>query len=253
MRSRLAALIFLSSLILPARALYDASYPFYKEIKELHYQTRYKISGKPIFREDVSIHQAKEKGKDFLVTSAISRSIGGDERRTISYHLINGGRLSSYAHRIEDYKAGSLCQTIALDYDWEHRMVRYRTTSLPKGKETVKDIPLDEEFVFSRDTTILFPGLLSARAAEKRLRVMLPTGHLLLVKALFSYIPEEFMIRGKKYSCYRIELKPDFPLFSLVAPKLTFWYLASPPYYFVRYEGPLGGPFSPAVIQELSP
>ncbi len=252
MIKRLSLLLGFCCLILPAAALQNVYYPYFKDLKELHYQTRYKNSGKMLFREDVAIQQTREKGENFLVISAVSRGEDGEEHKTISYHTINDNFLSTYAYRIETSKEGGVLQKIDIDYDWEHQMAQHRISYPKKGKRAVKNIPLDQEFIFARDTTILFPSLLAARAAETCLRIMIPSGHTLRIKALFSYIPEDFMIRSKKYSCYRVELKPDLPLFSLVAPKITFWYLSSPPYYFVRYEGPLGGPFSPTVVQEIS-
>ncbi len=235
-----------------ARGLEEVYYPSFRDLKELHYQTRDQESGRPLFRDDIYIRETTREGKTFLVTSALSRGEDGQERRTVSHYLINGDCLSAYAHRLETTRNGILQQKTDIDYDWSNKQAQLTQNDLKNGKIAKKTFILAPSFLFSRDTTILFPSLISQGVKETDLKIMIPTGHVLSVRAFLSYITEDFMIRGKKYSCYRVELRPAFSLLSLVAPRLTFWYLSSPPYYFVRYEGPLGGPFSPRVVQELA-
>lgn len=54
------------------------------------------------------------------------------------------------------------------------------------------------------------------------------------------------------FSCYRVSLKPQLlgPLKAL-APRMRLWCKAEPPHYWVRYEGPVGGPGSPRAVIEL--
>ena len=54
------------------------------------------------------------------------------------------------------------------------------------------------------------------------------------------------------FSCYRVELSPKLPLpLKALAPKMALWCRSDPPYYWVRYQGPVGGPGSPQVVIEL--
>jgi len=236
-------------------ALYKIDYPNFKELKELHYETRLKDSGKVIFREEVNIALANFDGQEFLFCSALSRGKtireGEIYRFTKSYYAIDeNNRLSTYAHEVTTSLEGLPYQSFQLDYDWDKNQASYNFQDLKKKKSISRTITLDQQTIFARDTTLLFPSLILNKVREEKIRMVLPTGHIFKVIAAISYLPEEFTIGGKKIDCYRIEMKPDFPLLTLIAPKITFWYLAAPPYNFVRYEGPLAGPFSPTVIQE---
>ena len=60
------------------------------------------------------------------------------------------------------------------------------------------------------------------------------------------------------FSCYRIELifrlgaLELLPLKSLLVPRLTLWCTIDPPHFWVRYQGPVGGPGSPQVMINLT-
>ena len=236
-------------------ALFRVEYPYFRDLKTLNYETRMKNSGQLLFREKVKIEQAKYEGKDFLVTDSFSQgeslNDGGIDRHTLSYYSIDNKRLTAFAHQVISSGEGIPLHNLQINYDWNKNLADFYSIDHKKRKNIHKMIPLSDSTIFTRDTTILFPALISKRINEKHFKTFIPSGHILSIKALISYIPEEFVISGKKIECYRIELKPAFPLFSLIAPRITFWYLAAPPHYFVRYEGPLGGPFSPTVFQEL--
>lgn len=54
------------------------------------------------------------------------------------------------------------------------------------------------------------------------------------------------------FLCYRVELSPQLvgPL-KAMAPKMSLWCATDLPHYWVRYQGPVGGPGSPQAIIEL--
>lgn len=54
------------------------------------------------------------------------------------------------------------------------------------------------------------------------------------------------------FSCYRVDLSPRLmgPLRAM-APRMSLWCATEPPHYWVRYQGPVGGPGSPQAIIEL--
>lgn len=54
------------------------------------------------------------------------------------------------------------------------------------------------------------------------------------------------------FSCWRVDLSPRLagPLKAL-APKMALWCATESPHYWVRYQGPVGGPGSPTAIIEL--
>jgi len=54
------------------------------------------------------------------------------------------------------------------------------------------------------------------------------------------------------FSCYRVNLAPRmFGPLSRLAPKMSLWCTKDLPHYWVRYQGPVGGPGSPQAIIEL--
>ena len=63
---------------------------------------------------------------------------------------------------------------------------------------------------------------------------------------------EEVKTPAGIFSCYRVELIPQLfgPLKKFV-PKMALWCVADWPHYWVRYQGPAGGPGSPQAIIEL--
>lgn len=236
----------------PAYALKRFNYPYFKEIKDLHYQTRIKDSGKIIFNEDVHFFLLKDSDQEFFVTSAESRgsAVLGEEiiRKTISYYLVAGDSLTVYSHRAETFGPGEKYHFFELNYDCDKNTAQY--TAGDQSKSSQKAINLSDDTFFARDTTILFPNLIMNRVKEKKIKLILPNGFVINLKATIIYDPEVFEINGKKITCSRVDLGPEFDVLFFI-PKVSFWYLADPPYNFIRYEGPLAGPFSPTVVQEL--
>ena len=67
----------------------------------------------------------------------------------------------------------------------------------------------------------------------------------------FSVLGKETILaEGKSYECWKAELGME-GVIGAIAPKSRFWFLASPPHYLVRYEGPSGMPGSPPRTVEL--
>ncbi|MCM8795058.1 MAG: DUF3108 domain-containing protein [Candidatus Omnitrophica bacterium] len=71
------------------------------------------------------------------------------------------------------------------------------------------------------------------------------------IQALFRS-KEKITTPAGSFSCYRINLVPRLlgPLKKL-APEISLWCTDLPPYHWVRYQGPAGGPGSPQAIIEL--
>jgi hypothetical protein len=56
------------------------------------------------------------------------------------------------------------------------------------------------------------------------------------------------------FDCYKIELVPELGalnLFRGFLPKAYFWFAASPPHFWVKYEGPENGPGTPRIVMDL--
>jgi hypothetical protein len=57
-----------------------------------------------------------------------------------------------------------------------------------------------------------------------------------------------------EFECYTIELIPSLGVLNVIRsflPKARFWFSASQPHFWVRYEGPENGPGSPDIVTEL--
>jgi hypothetical protein len=72
-----------------------------------------------------------------------------------------------------------------------------------------------------------------------------------------------FEVRGRErvktaageFDCYKLEMVPHLGalnLFRPFLPKTFFWFRASAPHDWVRYEGPESGPGTPGIVMELS-
>jgi hypothetical protein len=56
------------------------------------------------------------------------------------------------------------------------------------------------------------------------------------------------------FDCYKVEMVPHLGVLNVVRyfyPKAFFWFTASNPHFWVRYQGPEGGPGTPEVVMEL--
>ena len=54
------------------------------------------------------------------------------------------------------------------------------------------------------------------------------------------------------FPCYRVSLTPQLPgPLKALAPRMFLWCRTEPPNYWVRYQGPIGGPGSPEAVIEL--
>lgn len=55
-----------------------------------------------------------------------------------------------------------------------------------------------------------------------------------------------------RFSCYRVNLVPQLPgPLKVLTPRMSLWCRTEPPNYWVRYQGPVGGPGSPEAVIEL--
>lgn len=93
-----------------------------------------------------------------------------------------------------------------------------------------------------------------------------PTGDFLLIVSPTCRVRMRALIQGTEtvatpagtFRCYRVDLTPRLgplgllPLKSAFLPKISLWCASDPPHFWVRYEGPVGGPGSPQALIELT-
>lgn len=144
---------------------------------------------------------------------------------------------------------GRRLSRIEIQADPQRRVVRYRDTGRQdhsSGTEIpwVEDLFADE-FLFHWVRTLSFE-------AE-------PAGELTLLVSSKRWFRMQARVRGQEivetpagtYLCHRVDLTYNGLLLKAFAPKLSLWCTVKPPHFWVRYEGPIGGPGSPRAVLEL--
>lgn len=123
---------------------------------------------------------------------------------------------------------------------------RSQSTVLPWTPQSIPD-----EMLFHWVRTLPF----QAGAALKR-----PASEFTLVVSPTRQFRIKAQIQGTEmvttpagtFSCYRIILIPQLPgPLKALAPRMALWCRTDPPNYWVRYQGPVGGPGSPEAVIEL--
>jgi len=149
---------------------------------------------------------------------------------------------------------GKLLSRMEVQVDPRRRLLLYKDTG-QGGSPTGTSLPwtpqtLPDEFLFHWVRTLNFNQSL----AQEFFLVVSPTRRIRM--RAFVRGRETLTTPAGTFSCYRVELLPYlgpleiFPLKTLV-PKLTLWCALDPPHFWVRYQGPVGGPGSPQAIIEL--
>lgn len=145
--------------------------------------------------------------------------------------------------------AGNLVSELEVKVRSERGSVFYRDTGKEEsadGKELAWTPDLfADEFLFHWARTLSFDRE--------------PAGEMTLLISPERQFRVRASVRGKEvvetpagtFFCHRVDLVHLKPLVRFVAPRMTLWCTVAPPHFWVRYEGPIGGPGSPRVVIEL--
>jgi hypothetical protein len=217
-------------------------------------KARDKGSGKPLWQSVFQSQKTEHKGKSFLYLKEEGSGIYGKDKKFKSwiaeaYYRLEGTRAVPYQTKLvyKDQK-GKTLQTVTKYYDPEKK----KAICSINGKE--KEFKFTEDLV---DKEILGTALQNYPFEEKRDVVFhLLTNEPTLYKITVKYRgKEKIKVEGEEILCHKVQMIPDLGLlnvFGAFVPKTYFWYKATPPYDFVRYEGLESGLGTPYIVLESS-
>ncbi len=121
-----------------------------------------------------------------------------------------------------------------------------QTRSLPWTSQTLPD-----ELLFHWARALPFNQPDSSGKREEDLLLLVSPSRLFRVRARVGGT-EQVTTPAGTFSCYRVDLAPKlFGPLKILAPKMALWCAAKSPHYWVKYQGPIGGPGSPTAVIEL--
>ena len=161
------------------------------------------------------------------------------------FDRVEGARWSSH---------GELLSHMEVRMDPVTHRISYRDS--PAGKSTTPvSLPgtpqtLPDELLFHWARTLPFERASQEPASTQFLLLISPKQRF----RVEAKVQGQEVIRtpAGTFPCYRVNLVPQLigPLRAL-APRMVLWCQADPPHYWVRYQGPIGGPGSPEAVIEL--
>ena len=246
--------LLIAMLAVPANALYRAAYPLENIGKERIFESRLRESGELLGSGRMKVYRQRYAGQEFVIieTNGRGRTPKGESVTTnrTAYYTIKDGLLTVHSQNSETSKEGNPFLVSRADFDWKKGEASFEFTNFEKAQEEKKTVKLSPDTVLVQDLTIYTQNMLIKGEKERTVRAIVPTGTSFNMKIRAIDEPEEINVQGKKRACYRVEMKPDLGLISLLIPNVNYWFSADKPYDFLRYEGLQSGPGSPDIIQE---
>ncbi len=135
-------------------------------------------------------------------------------------------------------------------FDWQKDNVSVMLNDLEKGKTTTKTTKLTERTVLVQYLTITLRRMLYSKVADESINLLLPTGDTFNMKVHVNYLKQNVILASGPVECFKVEMKPDLGFISGLIPNVNFFFNATAPYRFVRYEGSESGPGSADIIQD---
>lgn len=247
-------LVLFTMLCAPASALFQAAYPLENIGKEMVFESRLRKNGELLGSGSMTASRQRYEGKDFVVikTNGQGRTPKGEPVATnrTAYYLIENGLLTVRSQQSATSKEGKPFMVSRADFDWKKGEANFEFTNFEKSQSETKTVRLSPETVLVQDLTIYTQNMLIKGEKERTVMAVVPTGTSFNMKIKVLDEPETINVRGKERACYRVEMKPDLGLISLLIPNVNYWFSAEEPHDFLRYEGLQSGPGSPDIVQE---
>jgi hypothetical protein len=251
---RIVIIILCLTLALPTLALYQVSVPKEDIGREIVLETRLKENGQWIGTTRSRLKKQRYKNEEFLV--AISSVDGKDKKgrpalsNGIAYFKLDGDKINLYSLSGQTSIEGKPAFDFKATFNWETMTARLNYNNYLDNKAADKSVELTENSIMVQNLTGYARNMIAEKKKETTVKTIVPSGDTFGMKIKVVYEPEEILIKKKRYNTYRVEMKPDLGLLSLVIPNVNYWFRADPPYDFLRYEGLQSGPGSPDIIQE---
>lgn len=241
---------------LPAFALYQFDFPAEMIGQRYAAETRLKKDGSLFGQSTTKFEKLAYQGKTYLVmTSRSSGTMQGKPFTSalIRYFLLADGKITSYSLKGETRSDGKPWTDYDLRFDWPGRSVRVDYNDYVRKEKVGKTVPLEPALVAVMDLDLYLSSLPARGVRAEKLKALLPNGQTFGFLLKLTDQPETVTVKGRSLLARRVELKPDLGLISAVIPNVNYWLDNEPPHELVRFAGPISGPGSPDVFQEIFP
>lgn len=135
------------------------------------------------------------------------------------------------------------------------RKIHYKDSEIGKSTQSAtlpwspQSIP--DEMLFHWVRSLPFQEAVGERQPSAECTLVVSPRRQVRIKAKIRG-KEEVTTPAGTFSCYRVDLTPQLPgPLRALAPRMALWCRADSPNYWVRYQGPVGGPGSPEAVIEL--
>ncbi len=221
------------------------------------YQSRDLRTGGMLWQEDWVLTQETQAGQPIVYLEENGRGIRDSvvpTTWTLTMTIDLWGptpRLSSI-RQVRD-GAGRPQQVEEREFDYGHGSGRVLTTDLRTGETKSRTVRVTPQSI----TPELLPAVLRLLpdTPDQQMRFDLITrgGSVLGIQAKIVG-RERVEVPAGTYECFKVELDPTGVygiLAGLLLPKLFMWHTVAAPHFWVKYQGPAGGPGSREIVREL--
>ncbi|MFH1542823.1 MAG: hypothetical protein ABIE84_07045 [bacterium] len=247
MRNALTA-IFLFGLSLAGLALFNADPELLPPDKTVYIETRLKESDEVI---EIALNRTSKRTfdeKDYIINQADS-----DNHRTITYYVLSGETIKTHSFFSQNSAEGKTVNSSTIEFDWNNLLAYVEWQDFVKSEKKTKTVKLTKNTIIVDELRIFAQNLLRQKQKESTARLLLPNGETINMKVKVQEEIKEVKVNNQPIKYFRVTMKPDLGLISLIIPEVDYWFAAEPPYNFVRYSGLQSGPGSPDVIIEAVP
>src|SRR3989339_250784 len=233
-----------------ALALYQVDSPPLLMDHDYYFTIRLKDSGKVLALQTTRLSKDNSTITD---ATFARRSDNGTARniQTLTRYVLNNNKLTVLFQQATVYKEGKTCQTRQFNFNWDNYKASLEMRDNIKNTVNTKNIKLTAKTVLAGASNYYFQNLISRNIQQDKFTMLTNDGDIYNMSVNISYVPQTIALQGKNIACFRVDMKADLGLFSIVAPNMAFYFNAKPPYDFVRYEGLESGPNSPNIIEEM--
>ncbi len=227
------------------------------------YQAKIASTGKLLWRVDWETKVTKERGrsqveiqeqgqgtpwraKETLVWKKRLRFEEGPVQPAMRVQSVVGSRWT---------QAGRPVSEMDFEVDPALKRISYRDAETGRKPQsavlpwTSQSIP--DEMLFHWVRTLPFQEAVNKNQPASEFTLVLSPRRQFRIKAQIQGT-EMVTTPAGRFSCYRIILVPQLPgPLKALAPRMVLWCRTDPPNYWVRYQGPVGGPGSPETVIEL--
>jgi hypothetical protein len=230
-----------------AYALYQIDNPGLPSSK-YQINIRLRDSGRPLINETVWF-TSSPTNVDYIVNAR--RLDQNSTSQSVIYYIQANNKLTAAAQTMITTKEGQTSQCSQISFDWSKMKAYYSSQDFTNNKTTSKTINLNNKTMLARSTSIYFQNLIADKITDNDFTLITPVGNSYSMHAKVSLTPENITIQGKNLSCFRVDMKPNLGFLAAILPNMAFYFMTTPPYDFVRYQGPQESPTSPNIIQEV--